>query len=1033
MTSRRRLSLLATVFALLLASAVAPGAQQAPALQPATLAGLHFRTIGPAAMSGRIVDIAVVESNTYTYYAASATGGVWKTTDNGTTFTPVFQNEPVASVGCVTVSQSNPNIVWVGSGEATNRQSSGWGDGVYKSTDAGKTWTNMGLHDSEHIGRIVLHPTNPDIVYVAALGHLWGPNKERGLYKSIDGGRTWTASLQIDEDTGVSDVAMDPSDPNILYAAAHQRRRRAYGFDGGGPGNALYKTTDAGAHWTKLTNGLPSGELGRIGISIYRKNPNVVYVSVEQGLRYNASTAYEERKAGIYRSDDKGATWTLMSDWNPRPTYASQIRVDPNDDQRIYMVNYSYSNDGGKTFVQPRQSLHGDDRMVWIDPHDSRHLLKADDGGVGVSYDRGVKWIYVRRRCRSASGTTSRSTCGRPTGSTAACRTTAAGAGRARPTTRPASTAATGSAPAAATASRAWPIRTTTRTFYSESQYLGLLRNDSVTDEARDIRPDQKHGFIQARRNWKTWGKPGAKEPELGNAMAPANWDGPFILSPFDSKTIYAGTNQLWKSTDRGDTWTSLGDMTTGVDRSTLRLMGQLPTETSLSLDDGAPYYPTITEIAESPLKRGLLYVGTDDGNVQVSQDDGRHWANLTKRFRGLPESMWVSGIEASRHDAGTVYVSFDGHRSNEFGNYLYRSTDFGETWTSIAGDLPADRVIHAVHEDPKNPNLVYVGTERGLYLSADRGGHWIAFRSNLPRVPVNDFVIHPRDNDLVLATHGRGVWILDDIASLQQLTPAGDERAGAPVPSARGRGNSLLQSAGARRRHGVPRREPAERRDRRLLPAVGGRRRVAGDPRRLRPGDRDGAGVEERRREPRDLESAIRGAARASARGGIGPAPGGAARTARHAGRIHRAADGGRADTRAEGAGERGPAHRGDGDRQEGVDRRAPLGGGHVSRRRGGPRADRSARRGGRPEGCRARAPVARRHAVRSDERFDGAPDGGPASADGVLQERAGWSEEESAVMHERTNAECMSEPAFGRMAAFPRSCTRRSPGRCH
>ena len=772
MTSRRRLSLLATVFALLLASAAAPGAQQAPALQPATLAGLHFRTIGPAAMSGRIVDIAVVESNTYTYYAASATGGVWKTTDNGTTFTPVFQNEPVASVGCVTVSQSNPSIVWVGSGEATNRQSSGWGDGAYKSTDAGKTWTNMGLHDSEHIGRIVLHPTNPDIVYVAALGHLWGPNKERGLYKSTDGGKTWTVSLQIDVDTGVSDVAMDPSDPNILYAAAHQRRRRAYGFDGGGPGNALYKTTDAGAHWTKLTNGLPSGELGRIGISIYRKNPNVVYVSVEQGLRYNASTAYEERKAGIYRSDDKGATWALMSDWNPRPTYASQIRVDPNDDQRIYMVNYSYSNDGGKTFVQPRQSLHGDDRMVWIDPHDSRHLLKADDGGVGVSYDRGVKsiyetalpvsqWYHVAVDMRTpywVYGGLQDNGCWR--GPSATYYTSGVDSGDWIRTCG-----------GDGFKSLADPNDNTT--FYSESQYLGLLRNDSVTDEARDIRPDQKHGFIQARRNWKTWGKPGAKEPELGNAMAPANWDGPFILSPFDSKTLYAGTNQLWKSTDRGDTWTSLGDMTTGVDRSTLRLMGHLPTETSLSLDDGAPYYPTITEIAESPIKRGLLYVGTDDGNVQVSQDDGRHWANLTKRFRGLPESMWVSGIEASRHDAGTVYVSFDGHRSNEFGNYLYRSTDFGETWTSMAGDLPADRVIHAVHEDPKNPNLVYVGTERGLYLSADRGGHWIAFQSNLPRVPVNDFVIHPRDNDLVLATHGRGVWILDDIASLQQLTPA--------------------------------------------------------------------------------------------------------------------------------------------------------------------------------------------------------------------------------------------------------------------
>ena len=311
-----------------------PLAQQPASFSPAILASLKFRTIGPANMSGRIVDVAVVEANAATFYAASATGGLWKTTDNGTTFAPVLQHEAVASLGCVTVSQSDPDIVWAGSGEATNRQSSGWGDGVYKSTDAGRTWTNMGLKDSHHVGRIVLHPSNPDIVYVAALGHLWGANRERGLFKSTDGGRTWKASLQIDEDTGVADVAMDPSDPNTLYAAAHQRRRRAYGYHGGGPGNALYKSTDGGERWKKLTAGLPAGELGRIGLSIYRRDPRVVYASVEQGLRYNASTAYGERKAGVYRSNDKGESWKLMSDWNPRPPYASQIRVDPNDDCR---------------------------------------------------------------------------------------------------------------------------------------------------------------------------------------------------------------------------------------------------------------------------------------------------------------------------------------------------------------------------------------------------------------------------------------------------------------------------------------------------------------------------------------------------------------------------------------------------------------------------------------------------------------------------------------------------------------------------
>jgi photosystem II stability/assembly factor-like uncharacterized protein len=752
-------------------SAAGPLAQQPPVVTPSLLAGLRFRTIGPANMSGRIVDIAVVEANTSTFYAASATGGLWKTIDNGTTFTPVLQNESVASLGCVTVSQSNPDIVWVGSGEATNRQSSGCGDGVYRSTDAGRTWTNMGLKDSHHVGRIVLHPTNPDIVYVAALGHLWGANKERGLFKSIDGGRTWRPSLQIDDDTGVSDVAMDPSDPNTIYAAAHQRRRRAYGFHGGGPGNALYKSTDGGEHWKKLTSGMPAGELGRIGISIYRKDPRVVYIAVEQGLRYNASTAYEERKAGVYRSNDKGESWKFMSDWNPRPTYASQIRVDPNDDRRIYMVSYSYSNNGGESFVEPRQSLHGDDRMVWIDPANSNHIIKADDGGVGMSYDRGNKWLYVTslpvsqwyhvavdmRKPYWVYGGLQDNGCWRG------------------PSATYYSSGISGDD---------W-IRTCggdgfkslvdpadDRTFYSESQYLGLVRNDAITNEQRNIRPDQKRGFIQARRNWATWGKPGVAEPELGNAMPPANWDAPFIISPHDPRTLYAGTNQLWKTTDRGDSWTPLGDLTSGVDRSRLRIMGQIANETTLSLDDGVPYYPTITEIAESPLRRGLLYVGSDDGSLQVSQDGGAHWANVTKRVTGLPEQMWVSGIEASQHNAGTVYVSFDGHRSNDFANYLYRSLDAGSTWSSIVGDLPANRVVHAVHEDPNNPSLLYAATEHGLYLSHDSGGHWMEFRNNMPRVPVYDLAIHPRENDLVLATHGRGIWILDNLSALQQLTP---------------------------------------------------------------------------------------------------------------------------------------------------------------------------------------------------------------------------------------------------------------------
>jgi len=747
-------------------------APQAPVtVDAALLAGLELREIGPAAMSGRVVDLAVVEADPHTFYVATATGGLWKTTDNGVTFTPLFDKQPVHSIGAIALAQSRPDTVWVGTGERANRQSSSWGDGVYKSTDGGRTWTNMGLRDSHHIGRIVIHPSNPDIVYVAAMGHLWGPNAERGLYKTTDGGKTWAAVLQVDELTGVVDVAMDPSNPSILYAASYQRQRRAYGFHGGGPGSALWKTTDGGRTWKKLTAGLPAGDWGRVGIAVYRKDPRIVYVCIEQGERYNASTAYLVRKAGIYRSEDRGETWRHMSDWNPRPMYASQIVVDPNDDRRVYMMNtFSYSDDGGRTFVTPRQTLHGDDRILWVNPRNSKHLIKGDDGGVGISYDRGQKWLFVTSLPVSQFyrvGVDMRQPfwiCGGLQDNGGWC------------------------GPSATYSSQGvlnedW-VRvgggdgffhrvdpTDWRIVYSASQYLGLTRVNLETREVVDIRPGDPHGHIADRRNWKTWGQPGAKEPLLGNAMEPANWDAPFILSPHDPSTIYAGTRRLWKSTDRGQSWVDLGDLTTGVDRRTLTIMGQTPGPTTLSLDDGVPYYPTITAIAESPRVRGLLWVGTDDGNLQRSRDGGRSWTNLAGRIPGLPPRSWVSGVEASRHADGTVYVAFDNHASDDYANYLYRSSDFGETWTSITGDLPPNRVVKAVHEDPRNPDLLYVGTEFGFFLSFDGGRHWVPLRNNLPTVAVNDFVVHPRDNDLVLATHGRGVWILDNIAALQELT----------------------------------------------------------------------------------------------------------------------------------------------------------------------------------------------------------------------------------------------------------------------
>jgi photosystem II stability/assembly factor-like uncharacterized protein len=762
--------------------------------QSGDFASLRFREVGPANMSGRVVDMAVVESNPFVWYVASATGGVWKTINNGVTWQPVFHREATHSVGAIAVHQRDTNIVWVGTGERANRQSSSWGDGVYKSTDGGRTWRNMGLRESHHIGRIVMHPNDANTVFVAAMGHLWGPNEERGLYRTTDGGTTWRRVLNIDEHTGVVDVALDPSDTRIMYAASYQRRRAPFGFDGGGPGSALWKSTDGGDTWRKLgptgefprdsiragirpptlhvPNGLPLGEYGRIGITVYPKDPRILYASIEQGWRYNASTAYVGRRGGIYRSQDRGETWERMSDWNPRPMYASQPQVDPNDPCRLYMQNeFSFSTDCGKTFTSPRQTLHGDDRFVWINPRDSRHLIKLDDGGIGISYDQARTWLFVQ--------------------SLPISQWYRIAADNSRPFKLYGGLQDNGSwyGPSATWRSEgilnedwtrigggdgflALPDTTNPRVIYSISQYLGLLKLDPVTLQRQDIRPDNARGSIGPRRNFDSWFLV-QPEPELANAMTGANWDAPYIISPHDAATLYAGTNKLWKSTNRGLSWTSMGDMTTGVNRRELTINGRRADELTPSQDDGIPYYPSLTAIAESPRQRGLLYVGTDDGNVKVSPDGGVTWRDAHPLMAGMPRNAWVNGIEVSRHAVGTAYVVANNYRNDDFGSYIYRTRDAGRSWTSIKGDLPAGRVARTLREDPRNPNTLYLGTELGLFVSTNGGTNWTELRNNLPTVAVNDLLVHPRDNDLVIATHGRGIWILDDVNPLQELTPA--------------------------------------------------------------------------------------------------------------------------------------------------------------------------------------------------------------------------------------------------------------------
>lgn len=707
-------------------------------LTESILNGLKWRCIGPANMGGRIDDFAIVEGNTDIIYVGTASGGVWKTTNNGITWEPIFDDQSTSTIGDVTVAPSNPDIVWVGTGEPNNRQSSSWGNGVYKSTDGGKTWKNMGLRDTHHIGRIVIHPTNPDIVYVAGLGHLWGPNKERGLFKTVDGGKTWVNTLFIDENTGCVDVAIDPESPNTLYAAAYQRRRRGWGFNGGGPGSGLYKTTDGGETWDRLTNGLPSGIIGRIGIDIYRSNTNIVYAVVEH------------KQGGVFRSEDKGLSWKKMSSTNPRPMYYSQIRIDPNNRQRIWVLGASMyvSVDGGKTFRTDYVTrIHGDHHAMWINPSNSNHMIVGSDGGIHFSYDRGKTWDFVnflpigqfyeigfdmRKPYYVYGGLQDNGSWGGPSATWYRQGITndewikiGGGDGfytRVDPTDH--------------------------MTVYAESQNGNLFRFDLKTGERKSIKP----------------------EPKAEKEIYRFNWNSPILISPHDPKTIYYGGNRLFISKDRGETWEATADLTTQQDREKLALMDVLPDKNTLSRHDGIAFYGDILTISESPLKQGLLYMGTDDGNLQVSRDGGKTWKNVINKVPGVPKYTYVSRVVASRFDEGTAYATFDGHRNDDFKPYVFMTSDYGESWKNISGNLLLGSTVNVIREHPRNPNLVFVGTERGAYFSIDRGRKWIKFESNFPIVPVDDIAIHPRENDLIFGTHGRSIWILDDITPIEQL-----------------------------------------------------------------------------------------------------------------------------------------------------------------------------------------------------------------------------------------------------------------------
>jgi len=708
-----------------------------------TFAGLTLRSIGPALASGRVGDFAVDPHDRAHYYVAVASGGVWKTTNAGTTWTPVFDGEGSYSIGCVTMDPHNPSVVWVGTGENNSQRSVSFGDGVYRTRDGGKTWDNMGLKESEHIGMIAIDPHDSNTVYVAAQGPLWSAGGDRGLYKTTDGGQAWDRILHVSDDTGINEVHMDPRNPDVLYASSYQRRRRVWTLIDGGPESAIHKSTDAGRTWRKLTHGLPEVDMGRIGLGVSPVDPDIVYAIIEA----------TDDEGGFFRSTDRGENWEKRCGYRTSsPQYYNEIFCDPCDADRVYVLDtfLNATEDGGKTFNRvPREHRHVDDHALWIDPEDNDYLLVGCDGGIYESFDRGASWNYkpnlpVTQFYRVSAdnstpfyfvygGTQDNCSVGAPS----------------RTVDR------------MGIGNEHWFVTVggdgyETRVdpedphiVYSQWQYGGLVRFDRRSGERLDIRP----------------------RPAPGEEPLRWNWDTPLIISPHNPRRLYFAANRLFRSDDRGNSWVAVSDdLTRQIDRNTLEVMNRIQPVDAVAKHHATSYYGSSVALTESPLVEGLIYVGTDDGLVQVTEDGGRNWRRI-EQFPGVPEMTYVSCVLASTHNADTVYATFDNHKSGDFTPYVLASHDRGCSWTSITGDLPERDIAYTVAEDHVNPKLLFVGTEFGVHFTVEGGSEWIKLTGGMPTISVRDITIQRRENDLVLGTFGRGIYILDDYTPLRTAT----------------------------------------------------------------------------------------------------------------------------------------------------------------------------------------------------------------------------------------------------------------------